>query len=208
MSTPLHIIGAGGAAVEIKWAALCSDQKVAGFYVEDDYLYNSIVPVKPLADLPNCPNVRMICSIADTKARERIVALYKDTHFVNVIHPSAIFPEYLLGHGCYIGAGAVISPDVVIGSHVQIHNGAIIGHNTRIADCVTILPGAIIAGNCFVGYKALVGAGASVKEKLTIGAGAVIGMGAVVIRDVEEGATVAGVPAKSVDVGDPVRGTT
>jgi sugar O-acyltransferase (sialic acid O-acetyltransferase NeuD family) len=197
MTKPLHIIGAGGSAVEIQWAAFLNGLSVAGFYVEDGYLEESPNETRLIADIDDPNQVNMIISIADPKTRARIAKKYGRAKFITIIHPTAIFPRGpLAGYGTYIGANVTISPDVVIGSHVQIHNGAIIGHNTRIADGVTILPGAIIAGDCFVGYKAMVGAGASVKEKLIVGAESVIAMGAVVIQDVEEGATVAGVPAK------------
>ena len=50
-----------------------------------------------------------------------------------------------------------------------------------------------------VGDGAMVGLGARVLPGVTIGAGATVGAGAVVIRDVEAGSTVVGVPARPID---------
>ena len=49
-----------------------------------------------------------------------------------------------------------------------------------------------------IGHDAFIGAGARVLGGISIGSGAVIGANAVVIHDVPEGATVAGVPARTI----------
>lgn len=200
MSDLLHIIGAGGSATEIKHAAQVRGIPVAGLFVEEKFVEEALVPVHSLNEIEDPERLKMICSIANVDARERLVKEYRRADFVNVIHPSAVFPEYLMGRGCYIGAGVVISPNVVLGSHVQIHNGAIIGHDTRIGDCVTILPGVIVAGNCFIGFKSFIGAGASIMQNVVVGAESMVGMGAVVIKDVREGTVVAGIPAQEIHI--------
>jgi acetyltransferase EpsM len=45
---------------------------------------------------------------------------------------------------------------------------------------------------------ASVGVGSSIKPGVNIGKGAIVGVGAVVIKDVEPGTTVVGVPAKPI----------
>jgi len=74
-----------------------------------------------------------------------------------------------------IGSGAILSPFVRIGLTGGDPNGPIIGPNVS------------------------VGTGAAILGSLAVGAGAVIGANAVVIKDVPEGATVVGVPAKPID---------
>jgi serine acetyltransferase len=57
-------------------------------------------------------------------------------------------------------------------------------------------PGANISGGVVIGTGVLVGTGAQILQYLHIGAGATVGAGAVVTRDVPEGLTVLGVPAR------------
>jgi len=47
-----------------------------------------------------------------------------------------------------------------------------------------------------VGAGSYVGARAVIRQQLRVGAGALVGMGAVVVRDVPDGATVVGNPAR------------
>ena len=194
----LHIIGAGGSAIEIAQAAELSGYRIKGYFVEEQYLYSSNMPVKHIEELHKLERPKVICSISDPGTRARLIKEHKHAEFVNIAHPRAIYPEYLIGHGCYIGAGAVISPQTIFGSHVQVHNGAIIGHETRIADCSTVLPGSIISGRCFIGYQSVIGAGAKVAQDITVGAQSMVGMGSVVIRDVKEGTVVVGIPAREI----------
>lgn len=77
-----------------------------------------------------------------------------------------------------------------------------IAHDCQIEDFVTVGPGANISGNvhlkegCSIGTGAVVLQGRSTDDKLVIGSDAVIGAGAVVTRQVGDGLTVKGVPAR------------
>jgi acetyltransferase-like isoleucine patch superfamily enzyme len=76
-------------------------------------------------------------------------------------------------------------------------------HDCTIGDFVTLAPGALVNGAVEIGDGAYVGAGAVIKQGAAgaprrIGAGAVIGMGAVVTRDVADGETVVGNPARTL----------
>ena len=97
---------------------------------------------------------------------------------------------------------------VVIGVNtVFAHNGlgcvvnedAVIGDNCKILQNVTIGGRGEGSGVPVIGNNVLIGAGACVLGGVTIGNGAKIGANAVVVKDVPEGATVVGIPAKQIN---------
>jgi acetyltransferase-like isoleucine patch superfamily enzyme len=65
-----------------------------------------------------------------------------------------------------------------------------------IDDFVTIAPGANISGNVTLGFASSIGTGASVREKCKVGVEAVLGMGAALTKNLPDGETWVGVPAK------------
>lgn len=107
-----------------------------------------------------------------------------------------VSPSATLGPGNTVLPRVVINADATIGLGVILNTGVIIEHDCLIADGVHVSPGATLCGNVRVGECAWIGAGATVIPGVTIGADAVIGAGAVVVRDVPDGVTVTGVPAR------------
>jgi acetyltransferase-like isoleucine patch superfamily enzyme len=72
-------------------------------------------------------------------------------------------------------------------------------HDCVIGDFVTFAPGVHCNGNVRIGDYAYIGSGAIIKQGLTIGRGATVGMGAIVTKDVPEGVTVVGNPARILE---------
>ena len=102
--------------------------------------------------------------------------------------------------GCEIPSSAEIDYSVQLkhgGLGVVIHDNAVIGKNTVIYHGVTV-GGREHHGTPIIGENVYIGSGAKVLGNVKIGNGAKIGANAVVLRDVEEGRTVIGVPAKYV----------
>lgn len=117
--------------------------------------------------------------------------------FRSCIHPAAwVSPDAEIGEGAQIMAGAVVQPGTVIGENTIINTRASVDHDCRIGAHVHIAPGAVLGGTVTAGSGAHIGTGATVIENRAVGAGALVAAGATVIHDVEDGAFVAGVPAK------------
>jgi len=116
----------------------------------------------------------------------------------NAIHASAIVDPSaeLAGQGVMVAAAVVINPLAKIGRGAICNTGCIIEHECRVGEFAHIGPGAVLCGNVQVGDKTFIGANAVVRQGIRIGSNAMIGAGAVVVKDVPDGVTVQGVPAK------------
>lgn len=82
--------------------------------------------------------------------------------------------------------------------HVKVDNLVHIAHGVEIGKNSLIIANAMIAGSVKVGENCWIAPSSSIKQKLNIGNSSLIGLGSVVIKDVEENAVVAGVPAKNM----------
>ena len=115
---------------------------------------------------------------------------------MNVIHPSAHVSRFAeLGIGVTILAGAVINPGTVIEDNVCVNTAASIDHDNYLEASCHVFPNATLTGGVRVGKFAYVGSGAVVAPNLVVYQYSQVGAGAVVLKDVAEGALVAGVPA-------------
>jgi sugar O-acyltransferase (sialic acid O-acetyltransferase NeuD family) len=121
-----------------------------------------------------------------------------------IVHPSAdVGVGVELGPGSVVLGHAHLSPFVRLGAHALVSYLASVGHDATFGDHASVMPNAAVSGDVAGGHRVLVGTGAVVREGVRLGDDVRIGAGAAVVGDVAAGLTVAGVPARARQPGEP-----
>ena len=114
---------------------------------------------------------------------------------------SMVLDANIIGEGSLLCPNTMITSNTKIGRFFQANIYSYVAHDCVIGDFVTFAPGVHCNGRVHIGDYAYIGTNAVIREgsndkPLRIGAGSIVGMGAVVTKDVPDGATVIGNPAK------------
>jgi sugar O-acyltransferase (sialic acid O-acetyltransferase NeuD family) len=146
---------------------------------------------------------RGLVAIGGARGQERLqLQRYMSENGVEpmvAVHPRAFVARGVVpGLGSQILAQASVAAAVRLGQACIINHAATVDHECILADGVHVAPGAVLAGCVSVGQHTLIGAGAVVIPRIRIGANVIVGAGAVVTKDVADGTTVAGSPARAL----------
>ena len=154
---------------------------------------------------------RSVClAVANSSVRQR---LFERCNASGIALRAARANNVVEMDNVWIGEGACLSPFVTLTSNIKIGRcfhanlHSYVEHDCVIGDFVTFAPGVKCNGNVHVEDHAYIGAGAIIKQgvegrPLRIGRNAIVGMGAIVTRDVPEGTTVVGNPARNLTRAD------
>jgi sugar O-acyltransferase (sialic acid O-acetyltransferase NeuD family) len=154
-----------------------------------------------LDEVQDAKELAFVAAVGDNPNRRREFerARARGLRPVNAVHPSAVLsPRCELGAGVMVIAGAIVNVAAQIEDNVILNTGCSVDHHCRIGAHAHIAPGVRLAGNVAIGALTLVGAGAVVLPGVSIGERCVIGAGAVVTRDVPDGCTAIGLPARII----------
>ena len=155
-----------------------------------------------LLDFAKQNNIKLaITAIGNNFARAEKFNLLKNTGFqmISIVHPQALIDTKVsYGDNVIIEMGTAIHTHSKIGNNVFVGGEALIGHHNTIGDHVLVGGNVSFGGSVVVEDYVSLGVGASIKPGIRLGKGSVIGVGAAVIKDVEPGTTVVGVPAKPI----------
>lgn len=207
------IVGAGGFARHVKWVLeeineRCPAYEFAGFVVSDlrtlgprdsheevvgdlTWLRENRRSIEALALGIGWPSVRL-------RIAKELAGEFGEEWWPSLLHPSVRYDRRScrIGPGVIVCAGTIATVNSRLGPFSAVNMSCTLGHEASIGAGAVLNPAVNISGGSEIGSGVLVGTGAQVLQYLRVGAGATIGAGAIVTRDVAEGVTVVGAPAK------------
>lgn len=207
----LFIASAGSLGREMEsWLSLLDSEKL-DWHLEG-FLHSS-VESSPLIGFPSHLDIvgswedykfssedLVVLAVADPLWKQRIWNhLFGTISFFTYVAPSAVLGKFnVIGEGSIIAPNCVVTSNVAIGEAVTVNSSCGIGHDSKLGSFSSIMSRVTVAGKVSIGSKVMIGSGATLAPGVSVGDGAVIGLGSVVIRDVKNGHTVYGNPAKSI----------
>lgn len=119
--------------------------------------------------------------------------------FCNLLHPGASISKYAkIGNGVIIQNMVNVSTNVIIHDFVKINSCANIMHDTIVDSYSTIAPNAVLLGRVRISKSCYIGSNSIILPDREIGSKAIVGASAVVTKNVKNGITVVGNPARQL----------
>ncbi len=145
---------------------------------------------------------RFVLGVGNPKIREKLYMKFSrlSGKIETVISPKSDIGTFNthIGQGVNIMTGSIIVNDVNISDGCLINLNCTIGHDSNIGKFTELSPGVHISGNCIIGEFCNFGTGAVVLPRIKIGNYVTVGAGAVVTKNINDGLTVVGIPAKPI----------
>jgi len=143
-----------------------------------------------------------VCALGSVQWKKHYVEiiLSKGGEFINLIHPTVIFTSNVkLGNGLIIFMYSNISNDCVVDDFVTIQGFVAIGHDSKIGKWAHINAYSFMGGYAILEEEVCLNTRSTVLPNVIVRKGATVGAASLVIKNVKEGTTVFGVPAKKIE---------
>lgn len=192
------VAGSGGFSKEIADLVSGLGHEIVAFFDEHPSSDNHEPTGLPVIDDPALAEFDAVAvAIGDAIVRERMFVRFAGMSMPVLAHPSAsVSPSAEIGEGALIMHNVVVGAKAQIGRGVIVNVGCCIAHDCRVGAFTHLAVGVNLGGGASVGERCLCGTGTIVLPRIAVGDRVVVGAGAVVNRDVRDGLTVAGVPAR------------
>lgn len=203
----LIIIGAGGYAKSVLDSIDYYNYRVEGFLDEQkdkkEHLGYPVV-AHSLGEIKNLDEYFYFIAIGNNQRRKywHDLLQQKRLKLINVVDKTAIVSTRAnIGKGCFFGKMSVVNSGAKVGNNCIINTKALVEHGCYVHDHVNISTNTVINGDVIVGEGSFIGSCSVTIGQKEIGKWSTVGAGAVVIDDIEDDATVVGVPAKVIKKG-------
>ena len=203
----LIVIGAGGYAKSVLDSVDYYNYRIKGFLDEfsaqEEHLGHPIL----WHSLDEIETPEKYCYFIAIGNNERRKIWYDRLHerrlrLINVVDRTAIIsPEAIIGTGCFFGKMSIVNSNSVIENNCIINTKALVEHGCTVHAHANISTNSVINGDVVIGEGSFIGSCSVTIGQKIIGQWSTVGAGAVVTKDVGDGITVAGVPAKIIKQG-------
>lgn len=123
----------------------------------------------------------------------------EDGSLIQMPHAGDVIIEANVTIGAQTCIDRAVVGSTIIGYGSKIDNLVHVGHGAKVGKHCLIVAGAVLGGSCEIGDYSFIGMGALIKNKIRVGKNVTVGMGAVVTKDVPDGWTVIGNPARRLE---------
>lgn len=208
MKKKLYIVGAGsvGGHIALNMDDYSDQFDLCGFLDDDpDKIGTKQFGLKVVGKVRQAlefTNVAIVVGIAFPKVKRLL--LQKLFSNPSLSYPTLIHRRAWISEGVTVGEGCIIYPGTTINFGSEIKDFAVInancslGHHTCVGKYSSFAPGVCTGGHTIIEEAVDMGIGVSTLQNIKIGKDSTVGGQSMVIRSVDVGSSVAGVPAKTI----------